>query len=98
MAGKRVEHQRDGRLRLQVGAEFDLDQPPGHGFLGSLEVKVVLEPADLGEFEVRDLITQVGPSLEGALEACANTFMDVTFPPLEALFTGKRPRDRGPGH
>lgn len=92
-----------GHPRLEIyrqetqAAEFDLDQPPGHGFIGSVEVKVVLDPPSLGEFEVYDLITQRGPSLEGALEACANTFMDVTFPPLEALFTGKRPEGPGTG-
>ncbi|MGN6727138.1 MAG: DUF6348 family protein [Tepidisphaeraceae bacterium] len=84
------------RQETQV-AEFDLDQPPGHGFIGSVEVKIVLEPPSLGEFEVRDRVTQRGLSLEGALETCANTFMDVTFPPLEALFTGKRPEGPGTG-
>jgi hypothetical protein len=84
------------RQETQV-AEFDLNKPPGHGFIGSVEVKIVLEPPDLGRFEVHDLVTQRGPSLEGALEACANTFMDVTFPPLEALFTGKRPEGPGTG-
>ena len=84
------------RQETQV-AEFDLDQPPGHGFIGSVEVKIVLELPSLGEFVVHDLITQRGQSLEGALEGCANTFMDVTFPPLEALFTGKRPEGPGTG-
>lgn len=84
------------RQETQV-AEFDLDGPSGHGFVGSVKVKIVLAPPSLGEFEVHDLITQRGPSLEGALEACANTFMDVTFPPLEAIFTGKRPEGLGTG-
>ena len=82
------------RQETQV-VKFHLDEPPGHGFFGSLEVKVVLAPPLLGEFELSDRITQRGPSLEGALAACANTFMDVTFPPLEALFTGRLPD--GPG-
>jgi hypothetical protein len=84
------------RQETQV-AEFELDEPPGHGFMASLELRVVLEPPSLGEFELRDLITQRGSSLEGALEGCANAFMDVTFPPLEALFTGKRPEGPGTG-
>src|SRR5690349_5477600 len=79
------------RQQTQI-AEFDLKAPAkGHGFIASVEVKIVLAHPTLGETDVRDLITQRGPSLEGALEACANTFMDVTFPPLEALFTDKRP-------
>jgi hypothetical protein len=78
-------------------AEFDVDQPPGHGFVGSVEVKIVLAPPSLGKFEVLELVTQHGPTLDGALELCANTFMDVTFPPLEALFTGKRPEGPGTG-
>lgn len=84
------------RLEAQF-LEFELDQPPGHGFIGSVKVKIVLEPPSLGVFEVRDLVTQRGQSIEGALETCANTFMDVTFPPLEALFTGKRPEGPGTG-
>ena len=85
------------RQQTQI-AEFDLKAPAkGHGFIASLEVKIVLAHPTLGETDVRDLITQRGPSLEGALEACANTFMDVTFPPLEALFTDKRPEGPGTG-
>jgi hypothetical protein len=84
------------RQQTQV-AKFELNEPPGHGFIGSIEIKIVLEPPSLGEFAVTDLVTQRGPSLEGALELCANTFMDVTFPPLETLFTGKRPEGPGTG-
>lgn len=78
-------------------AEHDFDEPPGHGFVGSIGVKVVVEPPSLGRFEIRDLVTQHGPSLDGALEACANTFMEVTFPPLHSLFTGRRPEGPGTG-
>ena len=78
-------------------AEYKLEQPPGHGYLASLEVKIVLALPSLGDFEVLERITQRGSSLEGALETCANTFMDVTFPPLEALFTGERPGGLGTG-
>jgi len=84
------------RQETQV-AEFDFDQPLGRGFIGSVEVRVVLDSPHLGDLEVHDLVTQRGRSLEGALEACANTFMDVTFPPLEALFTGGRPQGPGTG-
>jgi hypothetical protein len=42
-------------------------------------------------------VTQQGESLDGALQACADTFMDVTYPPLEALFTGRRPEGHGSG-
>lgn len=78
------------RQETQV-AEFELDHEPHHGFVGSIEVKAVLELTSLGAVTILDLITRRGPSLDGALEACANTFMDVTFPPLETLFSGKRP-------
>jgi hypothetical protein len=77
-------------------AEFDTDAT-GNGFIASVEVRAWVEAPDLGAHEIHDLVTQRGPSLEGALEACANTFMDVTFPPLETLFTGRRPTGPGTG-
>ena len=91
-----------GHQRLEVyrqetqAAEFDLD-PQGHGFLASVEVKVVVEPPGLGRYEILDLVTQQGESLEGALTRCAETFMEVTYPPLEALFTGRKPEGPGTG-
>ena len=84
------------RHEAQV-AEYTVDRPPGHGFLASLEVRATLSVPSLGVFMVSDLITRRGPSMEGALQACAETFMDVTFPPLEALFTGERPEGLGTG-
>lgn len=84
------------RQETQV-AEFDVSPPAEHGFVASLQVKIVLDPPDWGNYEVYDLVTQPGPSMEGALEACANTFMDVTFPPIETLFTQKRPEGPGTG-
>src|SRR5437764_11777914 len=65
------------RQETQV-AEFDLDQPPGHGFIGSLEVRIVVKPPPpMKAFDARDLITQRGPSLNGVLESCATAFVDV---------------------
>src|SRR5205809_303860 len=72
-AGIATGHQRLELYRQETQvAEFDIDPPAGHGFIGSVEVKVVLDVPSLGAFEVHDLVTQHGPSLEGALEACAN--------------------------
>jgi hypothetical protein len=83
------------RQETQV-ADFDLE-PGGRGFMASLEVKIVVEPPGLGRYEIGDLVTTQGDSLEGALTRCAETFMEVTYPPLEALFTGRRPEGPGTG-
>jgi hypothetical protein len=78
-------------------AEYEIEGPVGHGYLASLEVRIVVAQPSFGEHEVLERITQRGASLEDALATCANTFMDVTFPPLEALFTGNRPTGAGTG-
>lgn len=77
--------------------EYDVAPEPGRGFMASVEMRVALELPDLGEVEVRDLVTQRGPSHEAALSACASTLIDVTFAPLASLFTGARPDGRGAG-
>jgi hypothetical protein len=84
------------RQETQV-AEYEIDGAVGHGFLASMEVKVAIAAPSLGEHEVLELITQHGESLESALANCANTFMDVTLPPLEALFTNIKPTGPGTG-
>lgn len=78
-------------------AEYEIEGSLETGYMASVEVKVVVAEPALGEHEVRELITQRGSSLENALETCANTFMDVTFPPLETLFTGIKPTGPGTG-
>ena len=54
---------------------------------------------DLGgpgrEFDICDLVVQSAPTSEEALLRCADDVLAVTYPPVEALCTGKAPK--GPG-
>jgi hypothetical protein len=75
------------RLETQV-AETDIEALRQTCF-ASVEVKALVEHPTLGTVEIYDRITQQASSLDGALETCANTFMDVTFPAIESLFTGR---------
>lgn len=82
------------RLEAQV-AEYVINGITG--FMASLEVKADLDTPGLGQHAILDLITQRGSSVEDAMKRCANTFMDVTFPALETIFTDTTPQGPGAG-
>jgi hypothetical protein len=81
------------RFEGQV-AEFCLDERIGPEFVASLETVALVEHAEAGKFEVRDLVTQRGPTMEQALRNCADTFMSITFPPLHSLMVGEAQKPR----
>src|SRR5688500_550826 len=60
------------RQETQAG-EFDIDSL-GHGFLGSIEIAIRIDAPGLGAYDIHDLVTQRGPSPDGAPAVCANTF------------------------
>jgi hypothetical protein len=78
-------------------ADVQIENPTHRGTLASVETGIRLELPAHGDYEIRDLVTQRADTADAALDACAHAFMDVTFPPLEALITGRRPEGPGTG-
>lgn len=62
---------------------------PKDHYFASIEIKAGLRRPAFGEVEIFDLITMRGDSFDGVLTACANAYMDVTFPALQSLFEMK---------
>jgi hypothetical protein len=85
------------RLKTEVLIIESKDNPANSTdhdvFVASSEILAKLQHPSFGAVEIADLITLDGKSSVDALERCANTYMDVTFPALQALFEGKP----GPG-
>jgi hypothetical protein len=57
--------------------------------LAAIEVDTTLEHPVHGSATIHEVITREGESIEAALQRCADSWMDVTFPALRSLFDGK---------
>ena len=83
------------RGEVQV-AKLDLKAPVAgsdapkivKGFIGSVEVTAVLDTS-FGRLEIPDLIKMQGATFEAVLTSCADAYLEVTYPPLEWLVTGR---------
>jgi hypothetical protein len=65
-------------------------------FFASLEMNAVLKSPFFGEVVIPELVTMTGDSPETALERCAQTYMDVSFPAMQALFDSTVPSAQTP--
>lgn len=55
-------------------------------YFASVEFKAILKSPLIGDVVILDLVTTQATSVEQVLQQCANYYMDVTFPAIQALF------------
>ncbi len=85
---KFIIHRKETQV-VTLGPKAASDKPTdSEPVFASLEVLAELEHPSFGSAQIADLITLEGKSPVDAMERCANTYMDVTFPALQSLFMG----------
>jgi len=76
------------RLKCEV-LECDAPDSLAKRYIASLEVRAELAHQSFGIANIEDRITRDGDSAGPLIQACAATWMDVTFPALRSLYEGR---------